>query len=203
MGYAVFIASIIFSICTIMLLIECVCTKKSYKRNLNMIKEKLSFEFSEVRLKNPDECTFVTCIPNKDIEVIAKLDEDNNIIFQFQVDAEIITGKDYLRFAKNQQEALCIFQNKLNDPHSRIIYVLSEKQHLQLVPDHAYRILMSADLDLICKRFSNRMNGKLSDPVKSMLKSKHNCFENEAYDVRIYNSEIDVKHLIELIKKSM
>ena len=36
-------------------------------------------------------------------------------------DAEIITGKDYLRFAKNQQEALCIFQNKLNDPHSRII----------------------------------------------------------------------------------
>ena len=118
-------------------------------------------------------------------------------------DAEIITGKDYLRFAKNQQEALHIFQNKLNDPYSRIIYVLSEKQQLQLVPDHAYRILMSADLDLICKRFSNRMNGKLSEPVRSMLESKHNCFENEACDVRIYNSEIDVKHLIELIKKSM
>lgn len=96
----VFIASTLFFIMAIVTLFQHMSMKKSYKRSLNMIKEKLSFEFSEVRLKNPDECTLVTCIPNKDIEVVAKLDEDNNIIFQFQVDAEIITD-EYEWFLNN------------------------------------------------------------------------------------------------------
>lgn len=98
--FIVLIASSLFFSMAIGALIQHMSTKKSYQRSLNMIKEKLSFEFSEVRLKNPDECTLVTCIPNKDIEVVAKLDEDNNIVFQFQIDAEIITD-EYEWFLNN------------------------------------------------------------------------------------------------------
>ena len=118
-------------------------------------------------------------------------------------DAEVITGKDYLRFAKHELEALRIFQNKLNDPDSKLIYVISDKQQLKHVPDHAFRILMCADMKLICERFASRMNGKLSDPVRSMLERKHGCFDAEKYHLKIDDSIYDVQHLIEIIEKSI
>ena len=50
--------------------------------------------------------------------------------------AEVYTGKDYLRLAKNEAMAKKRFQIKLEDavsgPH--IIYVVSEKEHLALHP---------------------------------------------------------------------
>lgn len=71
------------------------------------------------------------------------------------LDAEVYTGKDYLRLAKNETIAKKLFQKKLEEaisgPH--IIYVISEKEHLPLLPNNAYRVLMTADLDVIKERF--------------------------------------------------
>ena len=69
--------------------------------------------------------------------------------------AEVMTGKDYLRMAKSESEAVNLFQEKLRNAvsGSNLIYVISEPEHAALLPEGAVRILVSADLDTIKKRF--------------------------------------------------
>ena len=54
---------------------------------------------------------------------------------------EVFTGKDYLRLAKNENIAKVMFQKKLTAAVSceNIIYVISEKEHLSLLPEGALR----------------------------------------------------------------
>lgn len=91
------------------------------------------------------------------------------------LNAEVYTGKDYLRLAKNENMAKKIFQNKMSEATFElpIIYVVSEKEHLELLPEKAYRILVTAELDTIRERFAERMHGKLPAPVADMLERKH------------------------------
>ena len=100
------------------------------------------------------------------------------------IGAEIITGKDYLRMAKSESEAVSLFKAKLNNAISgeNVIYVLSEKEHISLLPDGAIRILVRADIDTIKERFKARMHGNLPAPVEQMLVRKHGMFDNEIYD---------------------
>ena len=92
---------------------------------------------------------------------------------------EVFTGKDYLRLAKNENIAKVMFQKKLTAAVSgeNIIYVISEKEHLSLLPEGALRILVTADLELIKSRFAKRMRGNLPTPVAAMLENKHGCFD--------------------------
>ena len=50
---------------------------------------------------------------------------------------EVFTGKDYLRLAKNETIAKVMFQKKLTTAVTgeNIIYVISEKEHLPLLPE--------------------------------------------------------------------
>ncbi|MDD7771228.1 MAG: hypothetical protein PT958_00460 [Firmicutes bacterium] len=75
--------------------------------------------------------------------------------------AEVYTGKDYLRLAKNEAIAKKLFQKKLDDAVSgaHIVYVISEKEHLPLLPDGAFRVLVTADLDVFKERFAQRSMG--------------------------------------------
>lgn len=100
------------------------------------------------------------------------------------IGAEIITGKDYLRMSKSEPEARRLFQEKLNSAviGSNIIYVISDPEHVDLLPKGAVRILVTADLDTIKTRFKARMRGVLPGPVERMLESKHGMFDNETYD---------------------
>lgn len=108
-----------------------------------------------------------------------------------QLNAEVFTGKDYLRLAKNEAIAQKLFTKKLGEAKTgeNIIYVISEKEHLALMPDGAVRILMTADLDLILERFAQRMHGTLPPPVKLMLEKKHGIFDVISYDYHIHNGE--------------
>ena len=108
-----------------------------------------------------------------------------------RLDAEVFTGKDYLRLAKNEAIAKKMFQNKLEDAGSgkHIIYVISEKEHLNLLPAGAVRVLMTADLELILERFARRMRGSLPEPVRQMLIKKHGIFDCENCFIRIHNNE--------------
>ena len=105
--------------------------------------------------------------------------------------AEVITGKDYLRMAKNEEIAAKLFQQKLKASLSgeHVIYVISEKEHLKLLPEGAMRVLMTADLELILERFGKRMHGHLPVPVKQMLERKHGCFDHEVHTYHIHNGE--------------
>ena len=108
---------------------------------------------------------------------------------KLRLGAEIFTGKDYLRLAKNETIAQKLFVKKLQAAISgdTVIYVISEKEHLALLPDGAIKILVCADLEVILDRFAQRMHGILPPPVKTMLERKHGIFDDVTHDYRIYN----------------
>ena len=114
---------------------------------------------------------------------------------------EIFTGKDYLRLAKNENIAKVMFRKKLDAAVTgeNIIYVISEKEHLSLLPEGACRILVTADLDLIKSRFAQRMRGNLPAPVAAMLERKHGCFDDTPHDIHIVSGETDLDAVVEKI----
>ena len=111
---------------------------------------------------------------------------------------EVITGKDYLRMAKNESEARLLFREKLKGAvsGSSILYVISEREQLDLLPEDAVRILVSADLDTIKGRFRNRMHGNLPAPVEAMLEKKHGMFDGEPCDFRFDGAHGEADQLI-------
>ena len=115
---------------------------------------------------------------------------------------EVFTGKDYLRLAKNENIAKAMFQKKLTAAVNgeNIIYVISEKEHLPLLPEGALRILVTADLELIKTRFAQRMRGNLPAPVAAMLEKKHGCFDMECHDLHMISGETNLDTIVEQIK---
>ena len=115
---------------------------------------------------------------------------------------EVFTGKDYLRLAKNENIAKTMFRKKLVSAvdGENIIYVISEKEHLPLLPEGALRILVTADLELIKERFAQRMRGNLPVPVAAMLEKKHGCFDAEPHDIHVISGETELTSVVERIK---
>ena len=118
---------------------------------------------------------------------------------------QIFTGKDYLRLAKNENVAKAMFQKKLTAAVTgeNIIYVISEKEHLPLLPEGALRILVTADLELIKSRFAQRMRGNLPAPVAAMLEKRHGYFDAEQYDIHVVSGETDLDAVVEQIKSRL
>ena len=119
------------------------------------------------------------------------------------IGAEIITGKDYLRMAKSESEAEMLFRKKLENAVNgeSIIYVISEPEHLKLLPKDALRVLVSADIDTIKERFKARMHGNLPAPVAQMLEKKHGIFDTGTYDYRFDSANGDAAAFCEMLKK--
>ena len=118
---------------------------------------------------------------------------------------EVFTGKDYLRLAKNENIAKVMFQKKLTAAVAgeNIIYVISEKEHLPLLPEGALRILVTADLELIKSRLSQRMRGNLPAPVATMLEKKHGCFDVVPHDIHVVSGEDDLDATVEQIESRL
>ena len=118
---------------------------------------------------------------------------------------EVFTGKDYLRLAKNETIAKAMFGKKLTAAVTgeHIIYVISEKEHLPLLPEGALRILVTAELELIKSRFAQRMRGNLPAPVAAMLEKKHGCFDAEPHNIKVVSGETDLDTVVEQIKSHL
>ena len=124
---------------------------------------------------------------------------------QEAIGAEIITGKDYLRMARSESEAVMLFRKKLENAVSgeNIIYVIAQPEQLVLLPENAVRILVSADIDTIKERFKARMHGNLPAPVAQMLEKKHGIFDAGSYDYRFDGVHGDAAALCEELKASI
>lgn len=120
-----------------------------------------------------------------------------------RINAEIYSGKDYMRLAKNEQIAKKLFQEKLINSLTgeNIIYVISEIDHLELLPDGAVKVLVTAELSRIKERFAERMHGNLPKPVEIMLEKKHGMFDNEVCDLKVNNEEYDISTVCDEIEK--
>ena len=121
------------------------------------------------------------------------------------IGAEIITGKDYLRMAKSESEAVSLFKAKLKNALAgeNVIYVISEKEHISLLPDGAIKILVKADIDTIKERFKKRMHGNLPAPVEKMLECKHGMFDNEPYDYQFDGVSGNSSEICDIIKQKI
>ena len=115
---------------------------------------------------------------------------------------KVITGKDYLRLAKNENIAKVMFQKKLAAAVTgeNVIYVISETEQLSLLPEGAVRILVTADMELIKSRFAMRMHGNLPAPVAAMLERKHGCFDAQPHDIHVISGETDLNAVVRQIK---
>lgn len=124
---------------------------------------------------------------------------------QNHIGGEIYTGKDYLRLAKNESMARKLFQKKMEScsDTSPIIYVISDPELLTLLPKNAIRILVTADLDQIKKRFAARMHGNLPAPVAAMLERKHGRFDTSTYDIHVISSEFNADLLCSQVKNML
>lgn len=114
------------------------------------------------------------------------------------IPCEVFAGMDYLRLAKNEIIAKVMFRKKLNAAVNgeNIIYVITEMEHLSLIPEGAFRILVTADLELIKTRFAQRMHGNLPAPVASMLEKKHGCFDNIPHDIHVISGVTDIDKIV-------
>lgn len=101
--------------------------------------------------------------------------------------AKVYSGKDYLRLEKNPDLALSTFKTILNNSvkGDNIIYIISEKEHLLLLPVGCIKIVLSAQLELIKERFKMRLNGSLPFAVEKMLESKHGMFDDLECDIKL------------------
>ena len=93
--------------------------------------------------------------------------------------ATIYSGKDYLRFEKNPSAAMEIFKAtlKASVAGDNIIYLITEQEHLQFLPEGAFKIVLTAELETIKARFKERMRGNLPIPVEKMLEAKHGIYD--------------------------
>ena len=117
--------------------------------------------------------------------------------------AEIYSGKDYLRMARNENEAKILFVKKLEAAVTgeNIIYIIAEGEQLALLPKGAFRILVTAELEAIKERFAARMNGQLPPPVASMLEKKHGCFDMEEHHIQVHNGLPDVNSICQKLRE--
>lgn len=118
-----------------------------------------------------------------------------------KLNAELYTGKDYLRLAKNEAIAKRLFQKKLREAVTgeNILYVIAEKELLALLPAGCIRILVTADINTIKERFAQRMHGNLPAPVAAMLERKHGGFDAEKHDYHVISGETDLEWIIRSI----
>jgi len=104
-----------------------------------------------------------------------------------KLSAKIFSGKDYLRLEKNPSAAAEKFKATLKESvrGDNIIYLITEKEHVQLLPEGAFRIVLTAELDTIKARFKERMMGNLPLPVEKMLEAKHGMYDTLACNIKL------------------
>lgn len=117
-----------------------------------------------------------------------------------KLNAQCYSGKDYLRIHKNPAAAEEVFKERLKEAVSgeNMIYIITEEAHLKLLPEGAFRIVLTADLDTIKARFRERMRGNLPQPVEKMLEAKHGVYDALPCDLKLDNNYSIEKVLEEL-----
>lgn len=115
-----------------------------------------------------------------------------------KVNARIYSGKDYLRLEKNPSAAELKFKELLKEALNgeNVIYIISEKDQMALLPKEAFKIVVTEELSIIKERFSKRMHGNLPKPVEMMLEKKHGMFDDVECDMKIYSNNYTIDDIV-------
>lgn len=113
------------------------------------------------------------------------------------------SGRDYLRLAKTEGEAVAAFKNLLQTAQNPVIYVCTEPDLLSLAPENAFRILVTAPLETIQKRFSARTGGTLPPRVAQMLKEKHGQFTTLPHNAHWESEKSEAEAFLEEVSAQL
>lgn len=118
-----------------------------------------------------------------------------------KINATVYSGKDFLRLEKNENMARIKFQKILQDAVNgeNLIYVITESEHLALLPEKAKKIVVTASLESIKTRFANRMGGFLPPMVQKMLENRHGCYDNLPCDLKVDGENCDFSSVERLV----
>ena len=118
-------------------------------------------------------------------------------------DGKIYSGKDYLRLEKNPSVAETTFKNLLKDATKgdNIIYIITEREHLNLLPDNTFKIVLTADIEVIKERFKARMRGNLPLPLEKMLEANHGIYDNLQCNLKL-DENYNLAEVIDAIDKA-
>ena len=116
---------------------------------------------------------------------------------------KIYSGKDYLRLEKNPSVAETTFKNLLKDAveGDNIIYIITEREHLNLLPDNTFKIVLTADIEVIKDRFKARMRGNLPLPLEKMLEANHGIYDNIQCNLKL-DENYNLAEVIDAIDKA-
>ena len=120
------------------------------------------------------------------------------------LNAKVFAGKDYLRLAKNpavsEQEFIKLLSAAVSGDN--LIYIITERTHLGLLPDGAFKIVITAPLETIKERFKARMRGNLPPPVEQMLEKNHGIFDGLDCNLML-NQNYNVSEVLSKIKNTL
>jgi len=116
---------------------------------------------------------------------------------------KIYSGKDYLRLGKNPSVAETTFKNLLKEAveGDNIIYIITEREHLNLLPDNTFKIVLTADIEVIKDRFKARMRGNLPLPLEKMLEANHGIYDNLQCNLKL-DENYNLAEVIDAIDKA-
>lgn len=117
-----------------------------------------------------------------------------------KLNAKIYSGKDYLRLEKSPAVALEKFNTILKESvkGDNIIYLITEKEHLNLLPEGTFKIVLTEKLEVIKERFKERMRGNLPLPVEKMLEAKHGMYDNLECNIKL-DSNYNIEEIFKLL----
>lgn len=128
-------------------------------------------------------------------------------IISDKINAEVCSGKEYLKLAKNEYDAWKIFYDKLVDASTdvyncdnNIIYVITETDMIAKLDNlNCVKVKFIADIDIIKTRFSKRMRGNLPKPIISMIERKSLEWKEIEGDIVLDTSKNDIEENINKI----
>lgn len=107
---------------------------------------------------------------------------------------KLFAGKDYLRMAKNPEEAEELFKAYLRENAGQehlIVFIIANPEQLRLLPEHVLKVHCQAPLDTIKERFAKRMHGNMPPEYVAMLEEKHGMFDELDVDLAYDTTKTD------------
>ena len=105
-----------------------------------------------------------------------------------KVRARLFTGRSYMELAPSEPEARAAFRQLLEqaqDEEDYVIYIVTDRELMELLPERCLRVLCKASLKTVKTRFAAQMQEPLTAAMTAMLKKQYDSFDECPHDLRV------------------
>lgn len=105
-----------------------------------------------------------------------------------KVHARLFTGHSYMELASEENEAKAAFRHLMEQAQNAedyVIYIVTDRELMELLPEHCLRVLCKASLKTVKTRFAAQMQEPLTPAMAAMLKKQYDSFDDCPHDLRV------------------